>query len=200
MLDDPSVGEEVRQASNTLLREGAQKLEAKLLFLRHAFGSAGMSDSVADIHEAKRVIEKYAAHYKPELSWDIQTAHFTNFHVRMLMQLVLLAIDSLPRGGTIAIRITDHESKPAIALHCIAKNDRPGIEPTITLKPEIMAVVEQKVDEHAWEARSIHANFASHVATQLSTRITATQLNPREVIFAANGLAPVADINREGLS
>ncbi len=200
MLDDPGAGEEMREASRGLLREGARKMEASLLFLRYAFGSMGMSDSIADIHEARRVIDGYAALHKPSLTWDIDTAHFTYFHVRLVMHMVLFGIACLPRGGTITVRIKDQDSLPSVAVHCVARSDRPGIEAFVDLKQEIRAAIGDNPDGHVWDPRTVQPLVAASVANQLGTRIVATPLSDKELIFAANRLAMTGKVDRTGLS
>lgn len=200
MLDDPSAGEEMRAASHSLLRDGARKMEASLLFLRYAFGSMGMSDSIADIHEARRVIDGYAALHKPHLSWEIDTAHFTYFHVRLVMHLLLFGITCLPRGGLITIRIKDQDGLPSIAVHCVARSDKPGIEAFVDLKQEIKAAISGEAEGHVWEPRTVQPLVAASVASQLGTKIVATPLSDKELIFAANRLAMTGNVDRTGLS
>ncbi|MEM9668212.1 MAG: histidine phosphotransferase family protein [Pseudomonadota bacterium] len=196
MMDEPDLNEELRKSSEVLLRDNSKRLEATLLFLRYAFGNMGMSDSVADIHEAKRVTENYVAMHRPNLDWEIETAHFSYFHSRLMMHMVLLGISCLPRGGNMTVRIKDQDGKPCIAIHAIAKSDRPGLEATAKIKPEVTAALFDGADAFKWQAQTIQPLFASRVAEQLGTRITINQLSATEVIIAANEIPLAAAINR----
>ncbi|MEO0882168.1 MAG: histidine phosphotransferase family protein [Pseudomonadota bacterium] len=200
MMDETDLDEELRQSSEVLLRDNVKRLEATLLFLRYAFGNMGMSDSVADMHEAKRVTEDYVAMHKPHLDWDIDTAHFSYFHARLMMHMVLIAISSLPRGGNMTVRIKDQNGKPCIAVHAIARSDRPGIEATATVKPEVEAALSTGAAEFDWKAQTIQPLFAANIAEQLGTRLTVNKLSETEIILAANEMPITAKINAEGLS
>lgn len=200
MMDETDLDEELRQSSEVLLRDNAKRLEATLLFLRYAFGNMGMSDSVADIHEAKRVTENYVALHRPNVDWDIETAHFSYFHSRLMMHMVVIGISCLPRGGNMTVRIKDQAGKPCIAVHAIAKSDRPGMDAVAAVKPEVEAAISANSSDFDWKAQTIQPLFAANVAEQLGTKITVSRLSETEVIIAANEIPITATINQEGLS
>ncbi|MEL7453943.1 MAG: histidine phosphotransferase family protein [Pseudomonadota bacterium] len=200
MLDDPSLDEAMKRPSEDLLRDGAKKLQASILFLRYAFGSMGMSDSVADIHEAKQITERYVALHRPDLAWDIETSHFSYFHARMMMHLVLYGVACLPRGGLLTVRIKDHDGHPSVVVHAQATSPKPDQKATSDLKPEIVAAISGDADSHDWNARSIQALFGANVADQLGVKVTANRISESEIIFAANQLLVEAKVSREGIS
>lgn len=192
LLDDDNMDDSMREMAEDLLRDGAKKLQAYILFLRYAFGSMGMSDSVADIHAAKDIINKYAELHHPSVEWDIETAHFSYYHARLLMQLVHIGITSLPRGGVVMIRVKDHEGRPSIVVE--AKGER------AMLRPELEAAIAGEMPEGGWNGRNIHMMFTTQVADQLGSSITASRLGPNDVIYTANQLLLEAAVKREGLS
>ena len=67
LLDDETIDEGMHDMAQDLLRDGSKKLQAYVLFLRYAFGSMGMSDSVADIHAAKDIINNFAELHHPSV-------------------------------------------------------------------------------------------------------------------------------------
>jgi len=192
LLDDETMDEGMQTMANDLLRDGAKKLQAYILFLRYAFGSMGMSDSIADIHAAKDIINNYADLHHPSVEWDIETAHFSYFHTRLLMQMVHIGITSLPRGGVVKIRIKDHQGLPSVVIE--AKGER------AMLRPEAEAAIAGTVPEGGWNGRNIHMMFAKQVAEQLGAQMTATRMGDNEVIYAAQNLALESRVNREGIS
>ena len=192
MLDDETLEEEMRGPSEDLLRDGARKLQAYIMFLRYAFGSMGMSDSIADIHEAKRITEDYVNLHRPSIEWDVDTAHFTYHHVRLLMHMVLYGITCLPRGGTISVQVRDHHGLPSLVVR--ARDKRPK------LKPEIVAAIAGEVPDDGWNSRNVNVLFATQVAQELGTTISANATSDTEIVFAANKLALNASLNREGIS
>lgn len=192
LLDDDDLDESMRDMAQDLLRDGSRKLQAYILFLRYAFGSMGMSDSVADIHAAKDIINKYAELHHPSVEWDVETAHFSYFHARMLMQLVHIGITSLPRGGVVTIRVKDADGLPSITVE--AKGER------AMLRPELEAAIAGGVPSGGWNGRNVHMMFAVQVAEQLGTTITANRNGADDVVYAAHNLRTEADVSREGLS
>lgn len=192
LLDDETMEESMRDMAQDLLRDGSRKLQTYILFLRYAFGSMGMSDSIADIHAAKDIINNYAALHHPDVEWEFETGHFSYFHTRLLMQLVHIGITSLPRGGMVKIRVHDQDGLPSIVVE--AKGDR------AMLRPEAEAALAGEVPEGGWNGRNIHMMFAVQVADQLDTAITATRLGPDDVVYAAHRMSLEASVNREGIS
>lgn len=192
LLDDESMDESMRTMAEDLLRDGAKKLQSYILFLRYAFGSMGMSDSVADIHAAKDIINNYAALHPPSVVWDVETAQFSYFHARLLMQMVHIGITSLPRGGVVTIRIKDHDGRPSIVVE--ARGDR------AMLRDETLAAISGVVPDGGWNGRNAHMLFAVNVAEQLGSTLKATRTGPDDVIYAAQDLLLEANVNREGIS
>ena len=192
LLDDETMDENMRTMAEDLLRDGAKKLQAYILFLRYAFGSMGMSDSVADIHAAKDIINNYVALHPPSGVWDIETAQFSYFHTRLLMQLTHIGITSLPRGGVVTIRIKDHDGLPSIVVE--AHGER------AMLRGETEAAIAGDVPEGGWNGRNVHTLFAAQVAEQLGSKLTATRTGPDDVIYTAQNLLLTAKVSREGIS
>lgn len=192
LMDDDGLDDNMRQMAEDLLRDGSKKLQAQVLYLRYAFGSMGMSDSIADIHAAKDIINNYAALHHPSIEWDIETAHFSYFHTRLLLQMVHIGITSLPRGGVLTIRIHDHDSKPSIAIE--AKGER------VMLKDETQAALSGEVPEGGWNGRNVHMMFAVMVADQLGSKLIANKTGSETVTYVAQDLSLEANVNREGIS
>lgn len=192
LMDDEGIDDNTRQMAEELLRDGSKKLQAQVLYLRYAFGSMGMSDSVADIHAAKDIINNYAALHHPSIEWDIDTAHFSYFHTRLLLQIVHIGISSLPRGGVVTIRIHDHDGKPSIAIE--AKGER------VMLRDEVVAAIDGTVPEGGWNGRNVHLLFTTQVAEQLGTKLIANQVGPETVTYVAQDLSLEANVVREGIS
>lgn len=192
LMDDENTDESMHKMAEDLLRDGSRKLQAYILFLRYAFGSMGMSDSIADIHAAKDIVNNFAELQSPSVEWDVETAHFSYFHTRLLMQMVYIGITSLPRGGVVTIRVKDHDGLPSIVIE--ARGER------AMLRPEAEAAIAKTTPEGGWNGRNIHMMFAVQVAEQLGSRIIANRVGPDDVIYTAQNLLLEAQVNREGLS
>lgn len=175
LIDDPG-DPEMRDQAEALLVTGANRASTRLQFLRYAFGSVGLSDGAADIHEAKAITQNFVESHKPSISWDIESDHLSFSHVRLMMNLVMVGIDCLPRGGVIHVRI---------------RNEAAGMTITVTaggvrarLKEETAAALEAREPEGGWDPRSVQPLFARMLADGLGAELTA-RMNEEEVIIMA---------------
>lgn len=179
MINDPN-DPEMRQMANDLLHDGAQSASVRLQFLRYAFGSAGLSDGTADIHEAKQLTENFVATHKPSVTWDIETGHLSFSHVRLMMNLVLMGVDALPRGGVMHVRVRDEQGGMTITVN--AKGSR------ARLRTETTVALERGTPEGGWEPRTIQPLFALMLADGLDAELTAKAAGEEEIIIMAQGV------------
>lgn len=163
LLDDPN-DPEMREQAEQLLRNGARDASDRLQFLRYAFGSMGLNEGAADIHEAKSVTERFAATHKPSVEWDIETDHLSYSHARLMMNLVLIGMESLPRGGVLTIRIRNDAS--GLVLACISK----GVK--AKAKPDTKVTLGGGEPEEGWTARNIQPLFARMIVEGLGGRVS----------------------------
>lgn len=90
-----------------LVAASAAGAAARLKFFRAAFGPAAATPQAAPA--VRELIEAYlrtavsAASPGLELSWRIEGSHLSGGKARLLLNLVLLAKDALPRGGLITV-------------------------------------------------------------------------------------------------
>ena len=180
LMDEPDDGEMHAQAE-ALLKKGLSDAAAKLEFLRYAFGSQGLNSGVADVHQAKSITEKFVATHKPSIEWDIETSHFGYSHVRLMMNVVLIALDCLPWGGVISGKIRDESG--AMAMTVDAKGKRTQL-PDDTIKG-----LAGDPPEEGWSGRSVQPVFAQMMAKDLgSGGIEAVSISPEHVQLTVSGI------------
>lgn len=170
---------EMRQQAEQLLAKGAADAAARLEFLRYAFGSMGLSDGAADIHQAKEISERFAATMKPSVSWDIETDHLSFSHARLMMNILMLGMEALPRGGVVEIRV---------------RNDNDGLVITATargararLREDSATALRGEAPEEGWNSRIIQPLFARMIASDLGGEISLRE-GEEEVLIIARGL------------
>ena len=178
LINSPSDAD-MREQAQALLETGAHNASVRLQFLRYAFGSAGLSDGTADMHEAKTITETFVATHKPSVSWDIEADNLSFAHVRLMMNLVLIGIESLPRGGVMNVRIRDEAG--GLTLTVLATGTR------ARLNKETEAALSGAMPENGWNARNIQPFFAHMLAEGLGAELTAS-MNGEEVIIMAHGV------------
>lgn len=157
---------DLKVQAEQLLHNSASHATARLQFLRYAFGSAGLSNSSADRHEMRKVIEQYMQSQKPELEWDIDTPHFSYSHARVLMNIVLLAIKSIPRGGTVSLKSFNDGNALTIVANATGRK--------VMLHEEVGIAIAGEAPEGGWKADTIQPYFANLVISDLDGTLSAS--------------------------
>lgn len=86
----------------SLLDNGVGKAWAKLEFFRFAMAGA-VAEGDSDIEEGKAVAQKLYSVLKPELVWSVGQVGMPRPAVRVIVNLLLIANECLPRGGTVEL-------------------------------------------------------------------------------------------------
>lgn len=86
----------------SLLDNGVGKAWAKLEFFRFAMAGA-MAEGDSDIEEGRAVAEKLYSVFKSELIWSVGPVAMPRPAVRVIVNLLLIANECLPRGGTVEV-------------------------------------------------------------------------------------------------
>src|SRR3982751_5458427 len=95
---------EMRERCLELLNESARASANKLKFFRLAFGAAGGFGDVIDAREARWALEGlFGADKRVELGWMVADDELAKGAVKLLLNLALIAGDSLVRGGRLDV-------------------------------------------------------------------------------------------------
>jgi len=112
MLDeDPNDAEAMN-----LTRESTARAVAKLQFLRIAFGASGSAAAPIDLGDARSLTEGLMAFEKANLTWEGERAYVPKNVAKLIMNLVLVANASVPRGPAVEVRIEALEPETRIAI------------------------------------------------------------------------------------
>lgn len=95
---------EMREIAGDLVRKSAAQASAKLTFSRIAFGAAGSAGAEIDLGDAREKAEQLLAFEKANLVWDMPRAIRPKNEVKLLLNLILVALSAVPRGGSITVR------------------------------------------------------------------------------------------------
>ena len=95
---------EMRKRCFELLEQSAKISADKLKFFRLAFGAAGGYGDMVPLEEARMVIDALAANNgRIEVNWTFGDAAMPKPAVKVLLNLALIGIEALVRGGTLDI-------------------------------------------------------------------------------------------------
>lgn len=86
----------------SLLDHGVGKAWAKLEFFRFALAGA-MAEGESSLEEGREVAHKLYSALKPELKWSAPNVAMPRPAVRVIVNLLLIANECLPRGGVVEV-------------------------------------------------------------------------------------------------
>lgn len=104
VLEDDSDAS-MREFALDLIRKSARTASARLQFARIAFGAAGSAGSSIDLADAEKVSRGMFADEKTQLTWSAPVALFPKNKVKLLLNLVMIAMNAIPRGGQLDVKV-----------------------------------------------------------------------------------------------
>jgi histidine phosphotransferase ChpT len=126
-LLDEDDSADTRVMALDLIRKSARQASARLQFARIAFGAAGSAGSAVDLGYAQQLTEQFMADEKVKLNWVTPRLFIEKNRVKLLMNLVVIALASIPIGGTIDVSMEGDAESPVF--HVEARGPKPRIPP-----------------------------------------------------------------------
>ena len=102
VLDDNPKPED-RDFALDLIRKSAKTASARLQFCRLAFGAAGSSGAQIDIGDAQNMAKGHIEDGKITLTWNLPRLLLPKNRVKLLLNMLVIAQQTIPRGGTLTI-------------------------------------------------------------------------------------------------
>jgi len=100
---EESKDEETRSFALDLIKKSAKTASARLQFCRLAFGAAGSATAQVDLGDAENVARGFIEDDKIKLFWNLSSALLPKNRVKLLLNMILVAAQSIPRGGIVAV-------------------------------------------------------------------------------------------------
>jgi histidine phosphotransferase ChpT len=95
--------EETKAFAMDLIKRSARTASAKLQFCRLAFGAAGSAGAQIDSGDAEKVTRGLVEDDKTKVSWNLPRVLLPKNRVKLLLNMVLIAGQAIPRGGSLSI-------------------------------------------------------------------------------------------------
>jgi len=121
---DEDGGEDMRAFAMDLIHKSARQASAKLQFARLAFGAAGSAGAEVDLADAESVARGYMAGEKADITWSAPRLYVPKNKVKLLLNLVLIAIAAIPRGGVIDVVFEGDAVTPTMTLRATGPHAR----------------------------------------------------------------------------
>ncbi|MDB5591069.1 histidine phosphotransferase ChpT [Enterovirga sp.] len=121
-----------------LIRKSARQASARLQFARLAFGAAGSAGAAIDLGDAEAVAKGMYGDDKVALTWTAPRALLPKNRVKLLLNLVVLAIAAIPRGGALDVTVDGDDDASTFTLVAKGMNARipPHAEALLAGDPE----------------------------------------------------------------
>ncbi|MEQ9518516.1 MAG: histidine phosphotransferase family protein [Parvibaculum sp.] len=184
--------EEMQRHAMELIQKSATQASSKLQFARLAFGAAGSAGASLDLNDARAVAEGYVSHEKAEMTWDGPSAVMPKDMVKLLLNMILIALAAIPRGGAVHVAISGEPEAPTFLLTSDGINAR---VPTETAR-----FLNGRDPDDQLDARAIQPFFTGLVARECQMSISAEmvgeqfQLRAAPIVAANAASGPASDL------
>ena len=101
-----------------MIRNVTAQASARLQFARYAFGAAGSAGSMIDLGMAAQVSHGFVGQGKHKLVWPNSAGMMTKDRVKLVLNLVAIAMTALPRGGEITVVNSGSLDAPSFEVTC----------------------------------------------------------------------------------
>lgn len=171
--------ESTRTVAFELIKKSAHQASSRLQFCRLAFGAAGSKGTQLDLGEAEAVTRGFFADNRVAIDWRLPQLLLPKNRVKLLLNLVLVAGQVIPRGGRVTVEaLGDGE---AMGFRVTATGAGARIPPAL---PALLAGEPRGVDAHA-----IQPLFAGMLARTCGLAVTVAVTGDAVVLTAAAAAA-----------
>ncbi|BAF87081.1 conserved hypothetical protein [Azorhizobium caulinodans ORS 571] len=94
---------DMREVALDLISKSARQASARLQFTRLAFGAAGSARATIDLGDAENVVRGMMEDARTKIDWMLPRELLPKNRVKLLLNLMLLAGMTVPRGGVIQV-------------------------------------------------------------------------------------------------
>ena len=175
ILDDDN-NADMHEDALELIKSSSRRAAAKLKFLRLAFGAGGSAPGIVGTEEITSLVSDMFADAKAALVFNFHADGIDKAHTRVLLNLSMLGIQSVPRGGEVVITTTQH------SISIVATGPRAKLDETVE------RALLGRAPDHGFDGRSIQPFYASMIAREAGGQITASVVD-ETVTFHTNFVA-----------
>jgi histidine phosphotransferase ChpT len=103
VLEEKDSDEETKTFALDLIKRSARTASARLQFCRLAFGAAGSANAQIDLGNAQAMARGFIEDDKTKLTWNLPHALLPKNRVKLLLNMLIIAGQTIPRGGTLTV-------------------------------------------------------------------------------------------------
>ncbi|MCF6274181.1 MAG: histidine phosphotransferase family protein, partial [Robiginitomaculum sp.] len=149
-----------------LIKVGAEQASSKLQFLRIAFGAGGSAPTIIATAELERLSRGVYPDGKVTFDWNMGVDGLNKPAARVLLNLVMLSVQSIPLGGTVAVNAKIDGAQIDISLLCKGKKAR--------LDPAIAKTLAGGAPQDGFSGRTIQPFYTGMIAREAGGTVSST--------------------------
>ena len=181
LLDEMPGDEE----SMALVRNSTKSAVAKLQFARIAYGASGSSAAQIDLGDARQVAEGLMSFERAALSWTGERAYVAKNIAKLILNLIVIANASVPRGREVRVDIAKLDPEPNFTIQAIGTPLRVPAKFRAMLAGETLA---EAVDAHG-----VQPYYTLLLAQELGLAVSLTQTEDTAIFSVSKAEAVSAE-------
>jgi len=162
VLGDES-NQDMHEDAMDLVRTSASQATNKLKFLRLAFGAGTSAPGMLSMDQIKSLVEDMYGSGKADLIWKTDLEGLEKNHARLLLNLVMIGVQCIPRGGDLNIHIDVGPSAQIMSLVATG--------PKARIYEEFQRTLAGKAPDDGFDGRTIQPFYAGMMVRELQGRI-----------------------------
>ncbi len=157
--------ESTKQFALDLIKKSSRTASAKLQFCRIAFGAAGSAGTQIDTGDAESISRGFFEDDKTKLTWNLPRVLMAKNRVKLLLNMLILAGQTIPRGGTLTVDPVGSGETMSFSIRAAGTNAK--ISPAVL--PLLKGEAAESVDAH-----KIQPFYAGLLARECGLNVTMT--------------------------
>ena len=145
-----------------LIKSSSRRAAAKLKFLRLAFGVGGSAPSQIGGDKIRTLVNDMFADAKADILYAFQDETVEKSRARLLLNMTMLGVQSVPRGGEVKLTVTDD----SVSVHAAG--------PRAKLDETVQQALLGRAPEHGFDGRSIQPFYSAMMAREGGGQLVAS--------------------------
>ena len=156
VMEEDKDDAETQTFAMDLIKKSARTASAKLQFCRLAFGAAGSAGAQIDTGDAEKVTRGLIEDDKTRITWNLPRVLMPKNRVKLLLNMVLIAAQTIPRGGMISVDPIGEGEAMSFKVKASGTNAK--------LPQAVPALLKGEAGDHAVDAHAIQPFYTGLLA------------------------------------
>jgi histidine phosphotransferase ChpT len=186
LLGEDNHQADISRDALALTTDSSRQLSRRLAFFRMAFGLGGGASGAADLGFLHGLTDNFMAEGGVRLDWPVDGEVPSAFTVpggagKLLLNLILLARETLPRGGTLSLRfavMTDGNGTRGLGVAMTASGR------DAHLRDEVREALNRDCEAETLTARTVLGHFIRNLADSVGTKFEISDAETDEIRLA----------------